>query len=131
MRPVVVPTSLFAAIGFSLLAACHSSGAGYGAATPTQNDTFVVEINNENFLDAEVFSWFEGSGEHRLGTVFGHSRDTFVLRWQPRDLVFKVDLIGAGTFLTDPPITVSPEDILEVHLPARLHRGAAGFRRIR
>lgn len=131
MNRFVVPSSLVAAAGFCLLGACAHPTPGLGADTRTQNDTFVVEVNNENFLEATVFSRFEAGAERRMGTVFGNSRDTFVLRWQPGRLVFKVDLIGAGEFFTDPPIIVNPADLLELRLPANLHRGASGFRRIR
>ena len=131
MTRFVAPVTLVVSAGFVLLAACASSTPGVGSASRTQNDTFVVEINNENFLEATIHSRFEGAGERRLGTVFGHSRDTFVLRWQPGQLVFKVDLIGAGEFFTYPPIAVNPADFLELRLPVGLERGAQGFRRIR
>lgn len=90
---------------------------------PIEDDSISVVVVNRNFLDANIYISYVGSGRRRLGTARGSNQARFRTRWLPNELQFQIDLIGAGQYCTEMMI-VNPGDVVELELPVNLERSA-------
>lgn len=116
---------------FAATIACGggSSNAGLGSVAPTTRDSVTLSIDNQNFYDANVYYQFSGVWR-RLGTVNGNTQRGFRLRWEPTNLLVRVDFIGAGSAITDA-LALHPDEFVEIRVPADAHSRAGRVRRVR
>ena len=85
--------------------------------TPFQEvaDSFVLEVENQNILDATIYVHRDvPMGSRRIGVVGGLATDTFQVAWEaPSHMAVRFDLFTGGD-CTVPSVLVSPGD--EIHL---------------
>lgn len=82
----------------------------------TRDDTFSIEVRNDNFNQARIFAIWNGD-RRRLGSVGGNQSETFTLDWRTQDLRLEVDFLAGGGFVSDR-IAVNPGDRLFFRIPA-------------
>jgi hypothetical protein len=104
-------------VAVALLIGCSRATEQADDITPAAET--VIHVRNDRFLDMTVYL-LRGAARTRLGTVRGHSSETFLL---PRHLVagltelrFLVDPIGARGSETSETIVAQPGDIIEVRI---------------
>jgi len=102
-------------------ASCSKGTPAVGAVSPAWQDSVTVTIINDNFYDANIYALYLGATRDRLGTVTGHSRGTFKIRYQPKQLVMWMHLIGVGVTVSNE-ILVDPGDELELRIMPDAHR---------
>jgi len=84
-------------------------------------DLIIVEIVNDNYYASRIHAVFDGGGRSALGTVSGNGgRLVLPIAWEPRQLAFEVHLVTGGGTYVSLPVTVSPGDSVDVHVPANL-----------
>ncbi|HMI47204.1 MAG TPA: hypothetical protein VK481_00880 [Gemmatimonadaceae bacterium] len=109
-------------IAFALLlvtaSACKTLGHGSGSSDP--NAPTVIEVDNQGFLDMNVFA-IRSSQRVRLGTAPGNSKSRFTI---PPSLVsgltplrFVADPIGGRRASVSEEITVAPGDTVGLQIP--------------
>jgi hypothetical protein len=110
------------AIAFALLllgaTACKTFS--HGSETSDQNQPTVLQVDNQGFLDMNVYA--SRSGQRvRLGTATGNSKTNFTV---PRSLVsgltplrFIADPIGGSRASVSQEITVAPGDTVVLMIP--------------
>ena len=96
-------------------------GTGGRADNPLEEgraDTEEVEllVRNQNFSQATIYISPE-HGSRRLGTVGGKSDATFKFPWHLPHIQLRVKFLAGREFLTET-LAVSPDDLLELLLPA-------------
>ena len=100
------------------LAAAVKRGQGMGADTAARA---TVKVENNGFLDADIFILPESGARFRLGTANGHS--TTVLPIPPfaipglSTVRFLVDPIGGGRPTRSDQVTIEPGDEVTLVLP--------------
>jgi len=105
-------------------------GRNQGAAA-AQPDSVVVEVLNENYYATRIHAVFDGGQRRALGTIAGNGgRARVGLAWEPKSLVFEVQLIVDGSAYVSHPVYVSPGDSIEVRVPSNIS-GSGFFRRVR
>ena len=116
---------------FAATIACGggSSTPGVGSIGPTTRDSVTLSIDNQNFYDANVYYQFSGVWR-RLGVVNGNSRTVYRLRWEPTNLLVRVDFIGAGSASTDA-LALHAEEFVEIRVPPDAHSRSDRLRRVR
>ncbi len=75
-----------------------------------------VEVENQNFYDATVYAYHQGT-RTRLGVVGSEGSRSFTFSWVTGDLRFLVDFFANGCILTDPLFVDAGDDILVVLQP--------------
>ncbi|MCZ6915531.1 MAG: hypothetical protein O7I93_02040 [Gemmatimonadetes bacterium] len=75
-----------------------------------------VEVENQNFYDATIYAYDQGSRK-RLGIVDSEGSRSFTFSWTTGNLRFLVDFFANGCILTDPLFVESGDDILVVLQP--------------
>ncbi len=107
----------FALCAAALLPAC----AGKHAAAREQQPPTVLEVQNDNYLDMDVFLLPSGGARIRLGEVTGHStaRLTIPARYifGPTPLRFQAHPVGSGANPVTQEIQVSPGDTVVMQIP--------------
>lgn len=78
-------------------------------------DSFVLEVENQNFNEARLYARWNGMRE-RIGSVVGNRSQNFTLRWRTGDLRVEVDFLAAGGFISDP-VVVNPGDTVVFRIP--------------
>lgn len=91
---------------------------------PQRPDPIAVEIQNQDFYDADVYALL-GGARLRLGTVTGETNGTFHFPWTPQEIRMEVHLIGVGSFVTGG-IYADPGDQLQLLLQPDLHQLIGG-----
>lgn len=107
-------------VGVGLGAACSRSAPAMGGLSPDVPDSVRIDVVNDNFYDADIFSEYEGDVRRRLGMVNGFSSRSFSIPYRPAQLVMVMRLIGAGEAVSNI-LAVNPGDILELRLLPDLH----------
>ena len=98
-----------------------AGGSGRSSIRPADERRDVsVEIRNENFYEATVYTYRAGS-RTRLGVVESNSTRSFEFRWITGDLRFLIDFFANGCLLT-PPMSVDRGDDLLLILEAQDYR---------
>ncbi len=98
-----------------------AGGSGRSSIRPADERRDVsVEIRNENFYEATVYTYRAGS-RTRLGVVESHSTRSFEFRWITGDLRFLIDFFANGCLLT-PSMPVDRGDDLLLILQAQDYR---------
>jgi hypothetical protein len=92
----------------------------HAKAVPQRADPVAIEIENQDFYDADVYA-LVGGVRLRLGMVTGETNGTFHFPWTPREIRMEVHLIGAGSYVTEP-IYADPGDQLQLILQPDLHQ---------
>ena len=114
-RWFVVPAAVVAVA----LAGCRGTGAR-GDGPPDQRESEEAEIEllvrNDNFSQATIYLAPE-FGTRRLGIVNGKSQTTLKFKWHLTHIQLRVKFLAGSEILTDR-LTVSPDDLLELQLPA-------------
>lgn len=117
---------LFASL---LLTGCYSSPhSNYRAPS---NDTFLVEVINNNYERAHVWAIWEFGGDHRLAVLEGNTRQAVRPRIRsaiPGQIQFQVRLRFGGTG-TSAPVPVAPGDTVQVVIDPMGHIWAAPISR--
>lgn len=108
----------------STLSGCALLGARHGKNAPQRPEPISLEVDNQNFYDAVIYSLIGGQ-RARLGTVTGETKAHFKLPWTPQDVAMAIHLIGAGTTVTRS-VTVYPGDKLLLILQPDMHRFTTG-----
>jgi hypothetical protein len=100
------------------VAACNAYSRG--SANTDQNVPTVLQVDNQGFLDMNVFA-LRSSQRMRLGTATGNSKTNFVI---PRTLIagltplrFVADPIGGNRPSVSQEITVAPGDTVVLTIP--------------
>ncbi len=113
--------------------ACGHGGNAFttNGSDPQLGDSVAVRVVNDNYYSARVRAIYEGGGRFIIGTVESHNGgDDFMIPWQPKPLLFEIDLIiGPGLYLSDR-VHVVPGDQVELQLPHDLEQSGF-FRRLR
>lgn len=120
---VGVVVGLVLALGLS---ACALAGRHGRQGTPERPAPITLEVDNQNFYDADVYTVIGGQ-RMRLGTVTGESKAHFTFPWTPQDVGMQVHLVGVGTYNSDT-MQVYPGDRLVLVLMPDMHTriGVAG-----
>jgi len=108
------------AVGWGSGIACSRSTPAIGGLAPEMPDSVTIEVVNENFYDADIYSEYEGEVRRRLGMVSGFSKGSFRIPWRTNRLIMVMKLIGVGEAFSND-LVVSPGDILELRLLPDLH----------
>ena len=103
-------------------------GSGAAAARP---DSILVHVLNENYYAARLHALWAGGQPRSLGTIAGNGGQASVMvAWEPRALVFQVQLVTEGSVYQSHAVDASPGDSVEVRVPSNI--GESGFfRRVR
>jgi len=99
--------------------ACGLASQGGSSESRVRDITLVVK--NQNFYDATLYTVGPGGSRQRLGRVSGNSDETFVFRWSSIDLRIEIDLLSAGSTVTDS-LPIDEGDELELIIAPDLHR---------
>jgi hypothetical protein len=106
-----VPALTLAAAG------CH----GRAAAPPNPQAEIAVTVNNENFLDMDVFIVRSGGGRIRIGMVPGLSSRILMVRPEflpaMSEVRFEVHPIGSDAHPMSETILVRPGDVIHLTIP--------------
>ena len=110
---------LFASLLTVGLAGCM--GTGQQADNPLEQDEAGTEevellVRNHNFSQATIYIAPE-HGSRRLGIVHGKSDATFKFKWHLPHIQLRVKFLAGREILTET-LAVSPDDLLELLLPA-------------
>ena len=82
--------------GLSLMALIVGAGCVTGGGAPTeQRDQVVIEVRNDNFNRATVYT-SEEFGSRRLGIVGGKSKATFRLEWHLPRFQLRIKFLAGG-----------------------------------
>lgn len=80
-----------------------------------------IDVRNLNFNDATLHAVSSGS-RYRMGTVSGKSDASFEVRWEGQQtLEIEIDLLAGGRHTTRP-ISVSPQDRVQLVIQPELRR---------
>ena len=111
LLPALVPALTLAAAG------CH----GRAAAPPNPQAEIAVTVNNENFLDMDVFIVRSGGGRIRIGMVPGLSSRILMVRPEflpaMSEVRFEVHPIGSDAHPMSETILVRPGDVIHLTIP--------------
>ena len=99
---------------------CGAFGGGSGEQLSAEQRQLTLHVKNQNFYDATIYAVDNGFRQ-RLGVVTGNTERTFRFRWTRLDLSIGIDLLAAGTSVTQP-LSVSEGDELELIVQPDLHR---------
>ncbi len=100
---------------------CGMFGGGSGDEFVSAADReLTLHVKNQNFYDATLYAVDNGYRQ-RLGVVTGNAERTFRFRWTRLDLAIGIDLLAAGTSVTQP-LSVTQGDELELIIQPDLHR---------
>lgn len=104
--------------GAALLAlnGCLGGSPSVGAARPGQADSILVLVDNQNFYDTSVFVRSSSFGRRRLGGVAGHSHREFAFRWNPSEVRFEVDFVGARFGARTEYVLLRRDDVVELQI---------------
>jgi hypothetical protein len=109
------------AFALVLLGAAACKTLSHGSGTVDQNQPTVVQVDNQGFIDMDVFA-LRSSQRVRLGTAPGASKTNFTI---PPSLVsgltplrFIADPIGGRRASVSQEITVAPGDTVLMTIPA-------------
>jgi hypothetical protein len=109
------------ALALVLLGAAGCKTFSRGSGTADQNQTTVLQVDNQGFIDMDVFT-LRSSQRIRLGTAPGASKSNFII---PPSLVsgltplrFIADPIGGRRPSVSQEITVAPGDTVVLTIPA-------------
>ena len=81
---------------------CGMFGGGSGDEFVSAADReLTLHVKNQNFYDATLYAVDNGYRQ-RLGVVTGNAERTFRFRWTRLDLAIGIDLLAAGTSVTQP-----------------------------
>lgn len=114
-RRFLVPAALAGVV----LAGCRGTGGqGDGPLELVESGEEVIEllIRNNNFSQATIYLAPE-FGTRRLGIVGGKSDATLKFKWHLPHIQLRVRFLAGSEILTDR-LAVSPDDLLELQLPA-------------
>ena len=114
-RPPLIAVLLLS----SVLAGCMGMGGrAEDPMEPGEREMEEVEllVRNHNFNQATVYTSPE-HGSKRLGIVNGKSDATFKFEWHLPYIQLRIKFLAGSEFLTET-LTVSPDDLLELNLPA-------------
>ncbi len=100
--------------------ACAGGSSGSSIRPADEKEEVSVEVRNENFYEATVYTYRAGS-RTRLGVVESNSTRSFEFRWITGDLRFLVDFFANGCLLT-PTMSVDRGDDLLLILEAQDYR---------
>ena len=110
--------SIAFALVLSSIAACNAFS--HGSPSADQNQATVVQVDNQGFLDMDVFAVRSGQ-RVRLGLAPGNSKTNFTI---PKTLVsgltplrFIADPIGGRRASVSQEITVAPGDTVVMTIP--------------
>ncbi len=110
---------LLASLPTVALAGCLGTGGRAGdPLDQRREDAEEIEllVRNDNFSQATVYIAPE-HGTRRLGIVQGKSKATFRFQWHRPHIRLRVKYLAGSDFLTET-LAVSPDDLLELRLPA-------------
>ncbi len=94
-----------------------AGGSGRSSIRPADDRRDVsVEIRNENFYEATVYTYRAGS-RTRLGVVESNGTRSFEFRWITGDLRFLIDFFANGCLLTQPMSVDRGDDLLLILEP--------------
>ena len=117
-NPLMKITLLALALVLAGAAGCKTLSHGSGVAD--QNQTTVLQVDNQGFIDMDVFA-LRSSQRVRLGTAPGASKSSFTI---PPSLVsgltplrFIADPIGGRRASVSQEITVAPGDTVVMTIP--------------
>jgi len=85
-------------------------------------DSIHVEVQNQNFYDTVIFVVYAGSNRRRLGAVGGQSTREFGLRWEPTELRFRVDFVGARLDTQSEPIEPRVGETVRLQILSTSHQ---------
>ncbi len=100
--------------------ACAGGSGGSSIRPADERRGISVEVRNENFYEATVYTYRAGS-RTRLGVVESNSTRSFEFRWVTGDLRFLIDFFANGCLLT-PSMPVDRGDDLLLILQAQDYR---------
>jgi hypothetical protein len=108
------------AFALLLLGATACKTLSHGSGTSNQNQPTVLQVDNQGFLDMNVYAVRSGQ-RVRLGTATGNNKTNFTV---PRSLVsgltslrFIADPIGGSRASVSQEITVAPGDTVVLTIP--------------
>ena len=93
--------------GAALAAACAGNAQGVRE-SPLGDQTYSVEIENQNFYSATVYAFRQGYRK-RLGTVESNRTRTYSFTWPYTDIRFQGDFLAVGCTIGQS-ISVVPGD---------------------
>lgn len=89
-------------------------------------DSVFVETINDNYYDARVHAVYSSGTRRTLGTIPGNGgKGEAAIPWEPRELVFEISFVIAGTAYVTYPIDVTRGESFELRLPPNID--ASGF----
>ena len=102
---------------------CSSNpGPATGSFQSASFDSLFIFIENQNFYDAAVFLEFQGGTRRRLSTVSAYSTERHAVRYNPSDMWFHVDFIGARIETRSRAMSLRPGETVQLELTANAHR---------
>ena len=87
-----------AVVGGAVLAAACAGNAQEIRESPLADQTYSVEIENQNFYSATVYAYRQGYRK-RLGTIESNRTRSYSFRWPFLDIRFQVDFLAAGCMI--------------------------------
>ncbi len=87
-----------AVVGGAVLAAACARNAQGVRESPQADQTYSVEIENQNFYSATVYAYRQGYRK-RLGTVESHRTRSYSFTWPYTDIRFQVDFLAVGCMI--------------------------------
>jgi hypothetical protein len=129
MRGMRLIIGLFVAgVAVSSVNAC-SRNSGYAAGDVVPSNMIGVHVQNDNFLDVDVFAISEGLAT-RLGTVTGTSSQNFVIdpSLAAQDLRIVATPIGGNGRASTGSLTVGPGQTIDFHVGSTLRNSSVIIR---
>ena len=84
-----------AVVGGAVLVAACAGKAQEVRESPLPDQTYSIEIENQNFYSATVYAYRQGYRK-RLGTVESNRTRSYSFTWPYTDIRFQVDFLAAG-----------------------------------
>jgi len=117
-----------ASIAGLLFVAAPIAGCGGGhvieverGSAPQVADSVFVRVTNDHFNDVRIHAHYEGGSRYALGMVVGKSQGPLTgFLWQPRALVFEVDLIGPDEAYFSDEVVASRGDVIQLTIPPNI-----------
>ncbi len=97
-------------------------GPSTGAFQSSSFDSLFIVVENQNFYDAAVFLQFQGGNRRRLATVSAYSTERHSIRYDPSEMWFLVDFVGARLATRSQSLSLNPGETVHLQLPANAHR---------
>ncbi len=114
--------SALVCLGGVALGCSSNPGPSTGTFQSSSHDSLFIVVENQNFYDAAVFLQFQGGNRRRLATVSAYTTERHSIRYDPSEMWFLVDFVGARLATRSQSLSLNPGETVQLQLPANAHR---------